>query len=357
MSSTVSASAPAAASVDRLTITRPDDWHLHLRDGAALASVLPHSARQFGRAIVMPNLKPPVTTTAQAAAYRERVLAALPEGLAFEPLMTLYLTDNTPPDEIRRARDSGFVHAVKLYPAGATTNSDAGVTDIKRCYKTLEAMQEVGMPFLVHGEVTDQHIDLFDREAAFIDTVMIPLRGDFPELRVVFEHITTREAAQYVADAAGPIGATITAHHLLYNRNEIFKGGIRPHYYCLPVLKREEHRKALVAAATSGNPRFFLGTDSAPHAVGAKESACGCAGCYTALHAMELYTEAFDRAGALGKLEAFASFFGPDFYRLRRNTGTVTLAREAWTLPRTVPLGDTEVMPLNGGEQIHWKLL
>jgi dihydroorotase len=340
-----------------LTITRPDDWHLHLRDGAAMASVLPHSARQFGRAIVMPNLKPPVTTTAMAAAYRDRILAALPQGMKFEPLMTLYLTDNTDPDEIRRAKDSGFVHAVKLYPAGATTNSDAGVTDLTRCYKTLEVMQEVGMPFLVHGEVTDQDIDLFDREAVFIDRVMRPLRRDMPALNVVFEHITTKEAAQYVAEAEGPIAATITAHHLLYNRNEIFKGGIRPHYYCLPVLKREEHRQALVAAATSGSARFFLGTDSAPHAIGAKETSCGCAGCYTALHALEMYAEAFERAGALDKLEAFASFHGPAFYRLPRNSDTVTLARESWTLPATVPMADAQLVPLNAGEQINWKML
>jgi dihydroorotase len=340
-----------------LTITRPDDWHLHLRDGAAMASVLPHSARQFGRAIVMPNLKPPVTTTAMAAAYRDRILAVLPQGMKFEPLMTLYLTDNTDPDEIRRAKDSGFVHAVKLYPAGATTNSDAGVTDLTRCYKTLEVMQEVGLPFLVHGEVTDQEIDLFDREAVFIDRVMRPLRRDMPALNIVFEHITTRDAAQYVAEADGPIAATITAHHLLYNRNEIFKGGIRPHYYCLPVLKREEHRQALVKAATSGSARFFLGTDSAPHAIGAKEASCGCAGCYTALHALEMYAEAFERAGALDKLEAFASFHGPAFYRLPRNTDTVTLARESWTLPATVPMADAQLVPLNAGEQINWKML
>ncbi|HZW23427.1 dihydroorotase [Noviherbaspirillum sp.] len=339
-----------------ITITRPDDWHLHLRDGAALASVLPHSARQFARAIVMPNLKPPVTTTAQAAAYRDRILAALPAGMDFQPLMTLYLTDNTPPDEIRRAKESGFVHAVKLYPAGATTNSDAGVTQLSKCYKTLEVMQEVGMPFLVHGEVTDPAVDIFDREAVFIDKVMQPLRHDMPALKVVFEHITTRDAAQYVSEAEGPVAATITAHHLLYNRNEIFKGGIRPHYYCLPVLKREEHRQALVRVATSGSSRFFLGTDSAPHPKGLKEHACGCAGCYTALHAMELYAQAFDAAGALDKLEAFASFNGPDFYALPRNTGTVTLHRETWTLPAEVPLGDATVVPLNGGESIGWKL-
>jgi len=339
-----------------ITIARPDDWHLHLRDGAGLASVLPHSARQFARAIVMPNLKPPVTTTAAAGAYRDRILAALPEGMAFEPLMTLYLTNNTDPDEIRRAADSGFVHAVKLYPAGATTNSDAGVTDLRNCYKVLEVMQEVGMPLLVHGEVTDNDIDLFDREAVFIERVMRPLRRDMPVLKVVFEHITTKEAAQYVAEAEGPIGATITAHHLLYNRNEIFRGGIRPHYYCLPVLKREEHRLALVTAATSGDERFFLGTDSAPHAVHTKYAACGCAGCYTALHAMELYTEAFAQAGALDKLEAFASLNGPAFYDLPVNEGTITLERKDWVLPESVPFGEHQVVPLNAGETIHWKM-
>ena len=342
--------------IQELNITRPDDWHLHLRDGDALKTVLPHTAAQFARAIVMPNLKPPVTTTEQAAAYRQRILAALPEGMQFEPLMTLYLTDNTPPEEIRRAKESGFIHAVKLYPAGATTNSDAGVTDLRKCYKTLEMMQEVGMPFLVHGEVTSPEIDLFDREAVFIDTVMKPLRADMPELRVVFEHITTADAAAYVAEAEGPIAATITAHHLLYNRNEIFKGGIRPHYYCLPVLKRETHRQALVKAATSGSARFFLGTDSAPHAKGVKEHACGCAGCYTALHAMELYAQAFDQVGALDKLEAFASFNGPDFYRLPRNTSTLSLKREAWTLPNELAYLDGSLVPLNAGEQMSWKV-
>jgi dihydroorotase len=342
--------------LQQLTITRPDDWHLHLRDGDALKTVLPHTAAQFSRAIVMPNLKPPVTTTELAGAYRQRILAALPEGMSFQPLMTLYLTDNTPPDEIRRAKDSGFVHAVKLYPAGATTNSDAGVTDLRKCYKTLEVMQEVGMPFLVHGEVTSPEIDLFDREAVFIDTVMKPLRADMPELKVVFEHITTSDAAAYVAEASGPIAATITAHHLLYNRNEIFKGGIRPHYYCLPVLKRETHRQALVKAATSGSPRFFLGTDSAPHAKGVKEHACGCAGCYTALHAMELYAQAFDQVGALDKLEGFASFFGPDFYQLPRNAGSMTLKRESWTLPNELSYLDGSLVPLNAGETINWKV-
>jgi dihydroorotase len=340
-----------------ITLTRPDDWHLHLRDGAALASVLPHSARQFARAIVMPNLKPPVTTTAQATAYRERILTALPAGMRFEPLMVLYLTDNTPPDEIRRAKESGIVHAVKLYPAGATTTSDAGVTALSKCYKTLEVMQEVGMPFLVHGEVTDPAVDIFDRESVFIERVMQPLRRDMPALKVVFEHITTRDAAQYVAEGEGPIAATITAHHLLYNRNEIFKGGIRPHYYCLPVLKREEHRQALVRVATSGGPRFFLGTDSAPHPKGLKEHSCGCAGCYTALHAMELYAEAFDKAGALDKLEAFASLNGPQFYGLPRNSDRITLKRETWTLPPELPLGEASIVPLNGGETIGWKLV
>ena len=348
---------PALNRPDSITITRPDDWHLHLRDGATMASVLPDTARQFARAIVMPNLKPPVTTTEQAIAYRERILAALPAGMQFEPLMVLYLTDNTPPEEIQRARDSGIVHAVKLYPAGATTNSDAGVSDLSKCYKTLEAMQKIGMPFLVHGEVTDPAIDIFDREAVFIDRVMQPLRRDMPELNIVFEHITTRDAAQYVAEADGHVAATITAHHLLYNRNELFKGGIRPHYYCLPVLKREIHRQALVAAATSGSNKFFLGTDSAPHPKGLKEHACGCAGCYTALHAMELYTQAFDQADALDKLEQFASFNGPAFYKLPRNTGTITLRREEWQVPGELPLGEATLVPLNGGETIGWKFV
>ncbi|MFZ6770428.1 dihydroorotase [Undibacterium sp. Di26W] len=351
MTTTTSGNTP-----QQITLTRPDDWHLHVRDGAALSSVLPHTAAQFARAIIMPNLKPPVTTTAHAADYRKRILAALPDGMTFEPLMTLYLTNNTPPDEIRRAKDSGFVHAVKLYPAGATTNSDAGVTDLKNCYKTLETMQEVGMPFLVHGEVTDPEIDLFDREAVFIDRVMQPLRKDMPELKVVFEHITTSDAAAYVAESGGPIAATITAHHLLYNRNEIFKGGIRPHYYCLPVLKRETHRQALVKASISGSKRFFLGTDSAPHAKGLKEHACGCAGCYTALHAMELYTQAFEQAGALDQLEAFSSFNGPDFYQLPRNQGTITLVREDWQMPAELQFADSSIVPLNSGETLHWKM-
>ncbi len=343
------------ATPSTLTITRPDDWHVHLRDGAVLADVVPHTARQFGRAIVMPNLKPPVTTTAMAAEYRERILAAVPQGVAFEPLMVLYLTDNTTADEIRRAVASGFVHGVKLYPAGATTNSDAGVTDLQRCMGALQAMQELGLPLLIHGEVTDGDIDLFDREAVFIDKVLQPLRRQLPGLRIVFEHITTKDAADYVREAEGNIAATITAHHLLYNRNAIFKGGIRPHYYCLPVLKRETHRQALVAAATSGNPRFFLGTDSAPHPKGLKEHACGCAGCYTALHAMELYAQAFEQAGALDKLEGFASFHGPDFYRLPRNTGTLTLKRESWGIPDEVKMGDTTLVPLDAGQALQWK--
>jgi dihydroorotase len=350
----------SASRIQRITITRPDDWHLHLRDGAALASVLPHTARQFARAIVMPNLKPPVTTTAQAAAYRARIVAALPDGMPgarFEPLMTLYLTDNTGADEIRRAKESGFIHAVKLYPAGATTNSDAGVSDLRKCMKALEAMQEVGLPLLVHGEVTDPAVDIFDREAVFIERVLQPLKRDMPQLRVVFEHITTKDAAQYVTSADHTVAATITAHHLLYNRNDIFRGGIRPHYYCLPILKREEHRLALVRAATSGNQKFFLGTDSAPHAKGLKEQACGCAGCYTALHAMELYAHAFDQAFALDKLECFASINGPAFYKLPRNAETVTLERAPWTVPQELPLGDATIVPLNGGETIEWKLV
>jgi dihydroorotase len=343
------------SSPNSIILTRPDDWHVHLRDGAVLTDVVPHTARQFGRAIVMPNLKPPVTTTAMAAAYRDRILAAVPEGQQFEPLMTLYLTDNTSADEIRRAVDSGFVKAVKLYPAGATTNSDAGVTDLQRCMEALEAMQSLGLPLLIHGEVTDGDIDLFDREAVFIDRVLQPLRQSLPGLRIVFEHITTKDAADYVRDADGEIGATITAHHLLYNRNAIFKGGIRPHYYCLPVLKRETHRLALLQAATSGNPRFFLGTDSAPHPKGLKEHACGCAGCYTALHAMELYAQAFEAAGALDKLEGFASHHGADFYHLPRNTDKVTLERIEWIIPDEVSMGDGTLVPLDAGQALHWK--
>jgi len=339
-----------------ITITRPDDWHLHLRDGAALAAVLPDTARQFGRAVIMPNLKPPVTTAAMAVAYRQRILAALPAGSDFEPLMTLYLTDATPPEEIARAKAAGVV-ALKLYPAGATTNSDAGVTDIRKTYATLEAMQREGLPLLVHGEVTDPSVDVFDREAVFIERVMMPLRRDFPELKVVFEHVTTREAVQYVAEAGVSTAATLTAHHLLYNRNALFMGGLRPHYYCLPVLKREVHRLALVQAATSGSANFFLGTDSAPHAAQLKEqSVCG-AGCYTALSALELYAEAFDAVDALDKLEAFASFNGPAFHGLPRNHGKVTLRCEAWTLPEALPFGDAQLKPLRGGESLAWKLI
>jgi len=347
----------APATPSSLTLRRPDDWHLHLRDGAALAAVLPDTARQFARAIVMPNLKPPVTTTALAAEYRARILAALPAGMSFEPLMTLYLTDNTPPDEIRRAKASGFVHAVKLYPAGATTNSDAGVTDLMKCAPTLEAMQDAGMPLCVHGEVTDPAIDVFDREQVFIDRQLIPLRRAFPELRIVFEHITTREAAQFVAEADAHVGATITAHHLLYNRNAIFTGGVRPHWYCLPILKRELHREALVAAATSGSGKFFLGTDSAPHARGAKEQSCGCAGCYTALHAMELYATAFEQAGALAKLEAFASENGADFYRLPRNEGRITLRRERFDVPEALAYDRDQLVPLAAGTVLNWHVV
>ena len=339
-----------------ITITRPDDWHLHVRDGDALRTVVPHTAAQFARAIIMPNLKPPVTTAAQAMAYRDRILAAVPDGVQFEPLMTLYLTDLLPSDEIKRAKDAGVV-ALKLYPAGATTNSDAGVTDLRKTYKTLEAMQRQGLLLLVHGEVTSPEIDLFDREAVFIDQQLIPLRRDFPELKIVFEHITTREAAQYVRDSDRFTGATVTAHHLLYNRNAIFTGGIRPHYYCLPVLKREAHRLALVEAATSGNPKFFLGTDSAPHPAQLKEHATGCAGCYTAHAAIEMYAEAFDAAGALNQLEAFASFNGADFYGLPRNQTSITLKRESWTPPESFAFGAAELKPLRSGEALPWRLL
>jgi dihydroorotase len=339
-----------------ITITRPDDWHVHVRDGEALATVVPHTAAQFGRAIIMPNLRPPVTTAAQAAAYRERILAAVPAGMSFEPLMTLYLTDNLPADEIRRAKEAGIA-AVKLYPAGATTNSDAGVTDLRKTYPTLEAMQREGLPLLVHGEVTSPDVDLFDREAVFIDTVLVPLRRDFPQLKIVVEHITTKDAAQYVRDADRFVGATITAHHLLYNRNAIFLGGIRPHYYCLPVLKRETHRVALVQAATSGSSKFFLGTDSAPHPAHLKEHATGCAGCYTAHAAMELYAEAFEAAGALDKLEGFASFHGADFYERPRNRGTITLRRESWTPPVSYAFGEAQLKPLRADEPLPWRMV
>ena len=341
---------------DTLTIIRPDDWHVHLRDGDALAAVAPHTAAQFARAVVMPNLKPAVTTTAQALAYKQRIQAALPADSRFEPLMTLYLTDHTPPDEIQRAHDSGVV-AVKLYPAGATTNSSAGVTDLRHTHKTLEAMQLLGMPLLVHGEVTDPEIDVFDREAVFIDKHLAPLRRDFPQLKIVLEHITTREAAQYVAQAGAYTAATITAHHLLFNRNALFLGGVRPHYYCLPVLKREIHRQALLHAVASGSDRFFLGTDSAPHAAHLKEHASGCAGCYTALSALELYAQAFEGVNALDKLEGFASFHGPDFYGLPRNKDQVVLKRQAWTLPEALPLGQASIKPLCGGETLAWQLV
>jgi len=339
-----------------LTLARPDDWHLHLRDGAALAAVLPHTARQFARAIVMPNLRPPVTTVALARAYRERILAALPANSRFEPLMTLYLTDHTAPEEIALAQASGLVHAVKYYPAGATTNSDSGVTQLARCFRALEAMEKADLPLLLHGEVTDPEVDAFDREQVFIDTVLPQIRGRFPGLRLVLEHVTTREAVQYVVAAPKSVAATITAHHLLLNRNALFAGGIRPHHYCLPLLKREVHRRALVQAATGGSPKFFLGTDSAPHARRDKESSCGHAGIYSAHAAIELYAEAFDAAGALEKFEAFASFHGADFYRLPRNTETITLRRESWQVQATLALGEDELVPLRAGEPLAWRL-
>lgn len=339
-----------------ITITRPDDWHLHLRDGAALSAVLPDTAKRFGRAIVMPNLRPPVTTTALARAYRERILQALPAGSRFEPLMTLYLTDNTSAADITLAKESGIVHGVKLYPAGATTNSDSGVTNLGHCVQALEVMERCGIPLLVHAEVTDADIDVFDRERVFIERNMIPLLQRFQGLRVVFEHITTKDAADFVTEAPDNIAATVTAHHLLMNRNAMFNGGVRPHHYCLPVLKREEHRLALVAAATSGNPKFFLGTDSAPHAKSAKEAACGCAGMYTAHAGIELYAEAFEAVGALDKLEGFASFHGPDFYRLPRNVDTVTLEKATWEVPVSLPFVDDELVPLRAGSTIAWRL-
>ena len=342
--------------MDTLTLTRPDDWHLHVRDGAALRAVVPHSARQFARAIIMPNLRPPVTTTEQALAYRARILEAVPQGSDFQPLMTLYLTDNTPPGEIVRAQASGHIAACKLYPAGATTNADAGVTDTRKIHPVLEAMQARGLPLLVHGEVTDPEIDVFDREAVFIERVLMPVVREFPTLKVVLEHITTQDAADYVREAPATVAATITAHHLLYNRNAIFQGGIRPHYYCLPILKRERHRQALLQAAASGNPKYFLGTDSAPHPRQGKETACGCAGCYTAHAALELYAEAFDSVGALDRLEAFASFHGPDFYGLPRNTTTVTLRRQPTLVPDSFPFGADELIPLRAGETLGWRM-
>ncbi|WP_457676371.1 dihydroorotase [Thiolapillus sp.] len=343
--------------IEQITLTRPDDWHLHLRDGEVLSDIVPHTAARFGRAIVMPNLKPPVTTTEQALAYRERILQAVPAGMSFQPLMTLYLTDNTPVAEISRARASGAVQAVKYYPAGATTNSDSGVTDIRRVYPVLEAMAEEGMPLLVHGEVTDPAVDVFDREAEFIQRVLLPLLGEIPSLKIVFEHITTREAVELVRQTPERLGATITPQHLMMNRNAIFQGGINPHHYCLPVLKREEHRQALVSAATSGDPRFFLGTDSAPHARRAKESACGCAGMYSAHAAIELYAQVFDEAGALDRLEAFASFHGPDFYGLPRNSERISLVKESWTVPERLDFGGEELVPLGAGEILAWQLI
>ena len=340
---------------DTLTLTRPDDWHLHLRDGAAMQAVVGHSASQFARAVVMPNLRPPIVSVEQALAYRRRILAALPPETGFEPLMTLYLTDATPAAEMRRAREAGIV-GIKLYPAGATTNSDAGVTDLRNVAATLAAAEREGIALLVHGEVTDTDVDVFDREAVFIDRHLTPLRSDFPELKIVLEHVTTRQGVQYVADAGPRTGATITAHHLLYNRNALFLGGMRPHVYCLPVLKREEHRLSLVKAATSGDSRFFLGTDSAPHPAMLKEHASGCAGCYTALTAMELYAEAFQAAGALDKLEAFASFNGPAFYGMPRNAGTLTLVLGETAVPEALPFGDATLKPLRGGESVAWKI-
>lgn len=341
---------------DRLTLLRPDDWHIHLRDGAVLPHTVADVARQFARAIIMPNLVPPVRTADEAEAYRERILAARPAGSRFEPLMVLYLTDSTTPDDIRRAKASSFVHAVKLYPAGATTNSASGVTAIDNIFDVLETMAEVGMPLLVHGEVTRGEIDIFDREKYFIDEQLSRVTAKFPTLRVVFEHITTRDAVQFVQAAGANVGATITAHHLLYNRNHMLVGGIRPHLFCLPVLKRNLHQEALLDAATSGNPKFFLGTDSAPHAQHAKEAACGCAGCYTAHAAIELYAEAFEQRQALDKLEPFASHFGPDFYGLPRNTDQITLVREEWEVPTSLPFGEQLVIPLRAGERLHWRL-
>jgi len=342
--------------MEKISLTRPDDWHLHLRDGEALKSVLPDTARQFARAIVMPNLRPPVTSTELAIAYRQRILDVLPAGMAFQPLMTLYLTDNTSAEEIAKAKASGLVHGVKLYPAGATTNSDSGVTSIGKCMQALEAMEKHSLPLLVHAEVTDADVDVFDREKVFIERNLAPLLQKLPGLRVVFEHITTKDAADFVMAASSNIGATITAHHLLMNRNAMFAGGMRPHHYCLPVLKREEHRLALVQAATSGSPKFFLGTDSAPHAKSAKEAACGCAGMYTAHAAIELYAEAFEDAGALDKLEAFASFYGPDYYRLPRNQGKISLIKKSWKVPEEISLGSDALVPLRAGQEIRWQL-
>jgi len=342
--------------IQTLTLTRPDDWHLHLRDGEVLHHLVAHTASTFRRAIVMPNLKPPVTSTRAALAYRQRIIDALPPGLDFEPLMTLYLTDTLSSDEIRRAHASGQVQAVKYYPAGATTNSDSGVTAIENVYPALETLAELGMPLLIHGEITDNHVDIFDREKMFIQDILLPLCARFPTLRVVLEHITTGDAAEFVREAGDNIAATITPQHLLYNRNHMLAGGVRPHLYCLPVLKRNTHQSALITAATSGNKKFFLGTDSAPHARPDKETACGCAGCFSAHAALELYAEAFDQAGALDKLEGFASFHGPDFYGLPRNTDTITLHRESWNVPAHYPFGNSTLVPLRAGEQIHWRI-
>ncbi len=343
--------------MNKLSITRPDDWHLHLRDGASLKAVLADTANRFARAIVMPNLRPPVTTMDLAESYRQRILANLPSGSKFEPLMTLYLTDNTSPEEIIKAKASGFVHGVKLYPAGATTNSDSGVTSFDACQRALDAMQKHGMPLLVHAEVTDADVDVFDREKVFIDRNMKPLLARFPELKVIFEHITTRDAAQFVAAAPANVAATITPHHLLMNRNAMFAGGMRPHHYCLPILKREEHRLALVDAAISGSPKFFLGTDSAPHPKSAKESACGCAGMYSAHAGIELYAEVFEAANALDKLEAFSSFYGADFYGLPRNQDHITLVKESWQVPAEIEFGDDVLVPLRAGQSVQWRML
>lgn len=348
--------ADTSTTTSTITLLRPDDWHIHLRDGSALEHTVSDAARQFHRAIIMPNLVPPVMNAEQALTYRERIQQQIPADANFEPLMVLYLTDNTTPQDIAAAKAAGVV-ACKLYPAGATTNSDSGVTDLTNIYATLEAMQEHGLYFLMHGEVTDSHIDIFDREKAFIDRSLGSIAQTFPQLKMVLEHITTREAAQFVAEASDNIAATITAHHLLFNRNHMLAGGIRPHYYCLPILKRDIHQQALIEAAISGNPKFFLGTDSAPHARSKKEAACGCAGAYTAFHAIELYAEAFDRAGALDKLENFASGFGPDFYQLPRNTDTITLVKDSWQLPETLPLGDDKLAPLLAGETLNWRRL
>ena len=343
--------------MNELTITKPDDWHLHLRDGEALRAVLPHSARRFARAIIMPNLQPPIVSTQSALAYRERIRAALPSGARFEPLMTLYLTDQTTPDEVRRASASGVVYAIKYYPAGATTHSESGVTDLRRCFNSLEAMAETGLPLLVHGEVTDIQIDVFDRESAFIEHTLGPLVQRFPGLKIVLEHISTADAVQFVLAAPPNVAATITAHHLLLNRNALFQGGLRPHHYCLPLLKREEHRQALLNVIVSGHPRFFLGTDSAPHARAAKEAQCGCAGVYTAHAAIELYAEAFEAASALARLEAFASFHGADFYGLPRNSEQLTLVRREWTIPDELPYGASTVIPLRAGEPMRWAVV